>query len=139
MKLTLWLQNVLMCGLFGHKISLARLRGVVAAQLKKLRGLAVCVGLMGAGLVAHAQPGTILLQSDFDDGLVACDPLGPTWASSDTDLAEVGTFTSQSGTCSVFTRGGAVSITSVTLDTSCLLYTSPSPRDQRGSRMPSSA
>ena len=27
----------------------------------------------------------------------------------------------------------------VTLLTSCLLYTSPSPRDQRGSRMPSSA
>ena len=26
-----------------------------------------------------------------------------------------------------------------TLDNSCLLYTSPSPRDQRGSRMPSSA
>ena len=25
------------------------------------------------------------------------------------------------------------------LDTTCLLYTSPSPRDQRGSRMPSSA
>ena len=25
------------------------------------------------------------------------------------------------------------------LDSSCLLYTSPSPRDQRGSRMPSSA
>ena len=25
------------------------------------------------------------------------------------------------------------------LDTDCLLYTSPSPRDQRGSRMPSSA
>ena len=25
------------------------------------------------------------------------------------------------------------------LDNSCLLYTSPSPRDQRGSRMPSSA
>lgn len=109
-----------MCGLFGHKISLARLRGFVAAQLKKLRGLAVCVGLMGAGLVAHAQPGTILLQSDFDDGLVACDPLGPTWASSDTNLAEVGTFTSQSGSCSVFTRGAAVSITSVTLDTSSI-------------------
>ena len=26
-----------------------------------------------------------------------------------------------------------------TLDNTCLLYTSPSPRDQRGSRMPSSA
>ena len=25
------------------------------------------------------------------------------------------------------------------LDTGCLVYTSPSPRDQRGSRMPSSA
>ena len=109
-----------MCVYFCHKISLSRLRRRVAAQLKRLRGLAVCVGLMGAGLVAHAQPGTILLQSDFDDGLVACDPLGPIWASSDTDLADVGTFTSQSGTCSVFTRGGAVSITSVTLDTSSI-------------------
>ena len=29
--------------------------------------------------------------------------------------------------------------TSITLDEGCLLYTSPSPRDQRGSRMPSSA
>ena len=27
----------------------------------------------------------------------------------------------------------------ITRDTTCLLYTSPSPRDQRGSRMPSSA
>ena len=27
----------------------------------------------------------------------------------------------------------------ITADTVCLLYTSPSPRDQRGSRMPSSA
>ena len=27
----------------------------------------------------------------------------------------------------------------LTVDESCLLYTSPSPRDQRGSRMPSSA
>ena len=28
---------------------------------------------------------------------------------------------------------------SITIHLSCLLYTSPSPRDQRGSRMPSSA
>ena len=27
----------------------------------------------------------------------------------------------------------------ITMDENCLLYTSPSPRDQRGSRMPSSA
>ena len=31
------------------------------------------------------------------------------------------------------------SLTAVQMDTSCLLYTSPSPRDQRGSRMPSSS
>ena len=31
------------------------------------------------------------------------------------------------------------SVPTETLDTFCLLYTSPSPRDQRGSRMPSSA
>ena len=30
-------------------------------------------------------------------------------------------------------------ITKITLNMGCLLYTSPSPRDQRGSRMPSSA
>ena len=29
--------------------------------------------------------------------------------------------------------------TKIRMDTFCLLYTSPSPRDQRGSRMPSSA
>ena len=33
----------------------------------------------------------------------------------------------------------AVSYTHLTLAWDCLLYTSPSPRDQRGSRMPSSA
>ena len=31
------------------------------------------------------------------------------------------------------------SVTSITSFKNCLLYTSPSPRDQRGSRMPSSA
>ena len=35
--------------------------------------------------------------------------------------------------------GGQATHHFVLLDDSCLLYTSPSPRDQRGSRMPSSA
>ena len=36
--------------------------------------------------------------------------------------------------------GGSLSTSSIThLNRTCLLYTSPSPRDQRGSRMPSSA
>ena len=34
---------------------------------------------------------------------------------------------------------GADSLDTVELVMACLLYTSPSPRDQRGSRMPSSA
>ena len=33
----------------------------------------------------------------------------------------------------------SLNITTIDLSLSCLLYTSPSPRDQRGSRMPSSA
>ena len=32
-----------------------------------------------------------------------------------------------------------ISVSEFEMSTSCLLYTSPSPRDQRGSRMPSSA
>ena len=36
-------------------------------------------------------------------------------------------------------RGAAVVVAAAGGDESCLLYTSPSPRDQRGSRMPSSA
>ena len=38
-----------------------------------------------------------------------------------------------------FERARNLSFFSNTVDASCLLYTSPSPRDQRGSRMPSSA
>ena len=44
--------------------------------------------------------------------------------------------TSLSDVESDLANGGTVGID---LSTNCLLYTSPSPRDQRGSRMPSSA
>ena len=37
------------------------------------------------------------------------------------------------------TKDNKIAITCVALNNDCLLYTSPSPRDQRGSRMPSSA
>ena len=36
-------------------------------------------------------------------------------------------------------RAGATTVSAVTLHEICLLYTSPSPRDKRQSRMPSSA
>ena len=54
-------------------------------------------------------------------------------------------------TISLYARNGAIVLKmdqdgqeaqdyiAITEDTICLLYTSPSPRDQRGSRMPSSA
>ena len=48
------------------------------------------------------------------------------------DGAWHGAFTNELG-CPAFDLGGVVG------DVGCLLYTSPSPRDQRGSRMPSSA
>ena len=41
--------------------------------------------------------------------------------------------------CDAFTRIRDDRAIGVVLFTGCLLYTSPSPRDQRGSRMPSSA
>ena len=38
-----------------------------------------------------------------------------------------------------YTREGGLLVACRTRENNCLLYTSPSPRDQRGSRMPSSA
>ena len=47
---------------------------------------------------------------------------------------------SQPGKIEVFIRGILVEmVVDSGASTNCLLYTSPSPRDQRGSRMPSSA
>ena len=48
------------------------------------------------------------------------------------------TFTAGPGTVSINAGSPTVTGTNTTF-TTCLLYTSPSPRDQRGSRMPSSA
>ena len=42
-------------------------------------------------------------------------------------------------TTDITTKGGAFDIMTIGMYETCLLYTSPSPRDQRGSRMPSSA
>ena len=75
----------------------------------------------------------------------------PTGLDIDTANGEIDPSGSTAGTYTVtYTTPGACSgmaTTSVTIDPqetatityACLLYTSPSPRDQRGSRMPSSA
>ena len=72
---------------------------------------------MGA-LSAHAAPGDILLQDDFDAEFGGCDNLSPLWTVSDTNLAGTGTQTSNSGTCSAFTRGDVVTITGPVIDLS---------------------
>lgn len=71
---------------------------------------------LGVG-TAFAAPGDILLQDDFDDG-AGCGTLSPTWTVSDTNLAGTGTQTSNSGSCSAFTRGTVVTITGPVIDLS---------------------
>jgi len=79
-----------------------------------LASLAACA--LGVG-TAFAAPGDILLQDDFDDG-AGCGTLSPTWTVSDTNLAGTGTQTSNSGSCSAFTRGTVVTITGPVIDLS---------------------
>jgi len=72
---------------------------------------------MGA-LSAQAAPGDILLQDDFDDEFGGCDSLAPLWTVSSTNLSGTSTQTANSGSCSAFTRGGAVTITGPVIDLS---------------------
>ncbi|MEC7291735.1 MAG: hypothetical protein VXW22_16780, partial [Pseudomonadota bacterium] len=70
-------------------------------------------------LPAAAAPGDTLLFDDFDDG-PACDSLSPTWTVSDTNLSGTSTQTSNSGSCSAFTRGDVVTITGPVIDLSAV-------------------
>jgi len=79
-----------------------------------LAAIAAC--LWGTGN-AWAAPGDILLQDNFDDG-AGCSTLAPTWTVSDSNLAATSIQTSQSGSCSAFTRGGVVTITGPVIDLS---------------------
>ena len=77
---------------------------------------AVAACIFGAG-PAWAAPGDILLQDNFDDG-AGCAVLAPTWTVSDSNLSATSTQTSQSGSCSAFTRGGVVTMTGPVIDLS---------------------
>ena len=74
-------------------------------------------------LVEHARPQD--LRCVLDDGVVHLRPVTPSPADADADAAESVEATAAIGLPAAIRT--------------CLLYTSPSPRDQRGSRMPSSA
>ena len=59
----------------------------------------------------YAAPGDILFSDNFDSG-GGCGTLAPNWVTSNTNLGGIGTQTSNSGNCSMFTRGDAVTNTS---------------------------
>jgi hypothetical protein len=69
---------------------------------------------------AYAAPGDILFEDDFDAG-AGCSTLGPQWTTSSTNLGGLSTQTSNSGNCSAFTRGGAVTLQSQTVDLSSVV------------------
>ena len=75
----------------------------------------------------------------FDPGNNWYDKPGYTWGSG--TLASVGIFDGSNiqGSTFPYCLGPRNSWETKVADLTCLLYTSPSPRDQRGSRMPSSA
>lgn len=70
-----------------------------------------------SAMTAAAAPGDTLLFDDFDDG-AGCSALSPVWTVSDTNLADTSTQTSNSGSCSAFTRGDVVTITGPVIDLS---------------------
>lgn len=79
--------------------------------------LAVAAACAFSALPALAAPGDILLQDNFDDG-AGCSALAPLWTTSDTNLGGVSTQTSNSGSCSAFTRGDVVTLTGPVIDLS---------------------
>ena len=76
-----------------------------------------CLAALLATSRAGAAPGDILFSDTFAAG-GGCAALGPNWTTSNGNLGGLGTLTSNSGGCSLFTRGGAVTNTSRVIDLS---------------------
>lgn len=94
--------------------ALAKTLSVTARQLQKVL-IAASVTISVVTVSASAQ---VIFSDDFDGAGTSCTALAPNWSSSDTNLGDIGTFTSNSGSCSLFTRGGEVDVTSPTFDLS---------------------
>lgn len=83
--------------------------------------VATAVAVAGALSVATpgvAAPGDIVFADNFDAGAVSCSALSPNWSGSVGNFTGVGTFTANSGSCALFTRGGVVTVASRTFDLS---------------------
>ena len=83
------------------------------------RSLALIFSLLFMWSVfAPAIAQTVVFSDDFDATPTTCDTLAPNWTTTDANLSGIGTFTSNSNACSLFTRGAAVALTSSTVDLS---------------------
>ncbi len=71
--------------------------------------------LFGAFQPVFAAPGDILFSDDFERN-----NLNPTWTRSNNQNAGIGTYTANSGTRSLYTRWGAVAVTSNAIDLSAV-------------------
>lgn len=72
------------------------------------------------GGIAHAAPGDILFSDDFEAAGGGCAGFAPDWTTSSTALSGFSTQTSNSPSCSMFTRAGAVTVTGPGLDLSAV-------------------
>ncbi len=78
---------------------------------------AASVAAAAASMPAFAAPGDTLFSDDFETG-ASCDPLTGIWTTTSTNLSGIGSQTSSSGLCSMFTRGDVVTITGPVVDLS---------------------
>lgn len=94
-----------------------RILSLAEEEFRSFVRVLTSTGIAASVLLAPASS-QIVFSDDFDAGPATCTTLSPNWTSSDGNLADIGTFTSNSGACSLFTRGGAVDVTSLAIDLS---------------------
>ena len=87
------------------------------------------------GVAHHLDPIIAVSERGISDGIVE----ETERALSDHELIKVKVFSADRSSRGEVASALAEATSSIVLQQICLLYTSPSPRDQRGARMPSSA
>ena len=97
--------------------------------------------MLAVAAIAAAQVGNAVAQSPTD---ISANPTALFFgtiadAPSEADGSAAAYYDPATGEVSLVVGAGAISLGVGSVNGVCLLYTSPSPRDQRGSRMPSSA
>ena len=89
-------------------------------------------------MASQVSPGVVLRERDLSNAVIVGNSALTAAFSSSFQKGPIGVITSISDQKSFISTFGTPNDSNAE-DWFCLLYTSPSPRDQRGSRMPSSA